>query len=154
MVAVVWPSLGAPPTPPRLLPQQLRQRFVAQPAAGRDGVGIMILPSVRRFLAERAGHSHLRHHGGAAARAQGAIGKQDTGTVARRLDRRIHPGGAGADDQHVGVDVSRFGGHGVVWVANAAASFAANCRSISFALERSTGWPSLPSLPAKAASTS
>src|SRR4029077_6488268 len=45
-------------------------------------------------------------------------------------------------------------GAGVVCGANAAARRAANCRSLSFALERSTGWPRLPSLPVSAASTS
>ena len=88
----------------RVLAQQLRQLFVAQPAAGGDGVGVMILPRVRRFLAERARHRHLRHHGGAAAADQAAIGQQHMRAVARRLDRRIHARGAGADDQHVGVD--------------------------------------------------
>jgi hypothetical protein len=40
-------------------------------------------------------------------------------------------------------------GHGALapGVAKAAASRAANCRSISFALARSTGCPRLPSLP-------
>ena len=38
--------------------------------------------------------------------------------------------------------------------ANAARSRSANCRSISLALARSTGWPRLPSLPVSAASIS
>ena len=78
--------------------------------------------------------------------------------AAGRFDRRIHARGAGADDQHIGLDGDGFGRarHGAVaaGAAKAAASRAANCRSISFALERSTGWPRLPSLPVKAASIS
>src|ERR1700730_17324798 len=113
----------------------------------------MILPSVRRFLAKRHRHSHLRHHGGAAAADQASVGEQHLRAAARRLDRRIHAGGAGADHQHVGVDLQVFCCHGGGCVVNAPARRAENGRSISLAFERSTGWPRLPSLPVRAAST-
>ena len=92
----------------RVLAQKLRQRLVAQAAAGGDGVVVMMVPVVGRFLAERGRHRHLRHHGGAAASDQAAIGEQDVRAAARRFDRGVHAGGAGADHQHVGLDGDGF----------------------------------------------
>ena len=86
--------------------QQLRQRGVAQPAAGGQRVVIVMVPVVRRLRAERDRDCHLRHHGGAAAADQAAVGEQHVSAGARGLDRREHAGGAGADHQDVG-----FGTH-------------------------------------------
>jgi hypothetical protein len=104
------------------LAKKLRQRFVAQAAAGRDRVGEMMLRVVGRLFAERDRDRHLRHHGGAAAADQAAIGEQHAGTAARRLDRRIHAGGAGANHQRVGVD-----GHGLCGHRGVLTPFASLC---------------------------
>ena len=85
------------------LAQQPRQRLVAQAAAGGERVLVVMAPVVRRLGAERDRDRHLRHHGGAAAADQAAVGEQHAGARARRLDRRIHAGGAGADHQHVSI---------------------------------------------------
>ena len=95
----------------RVFAQKPRQIFVAQSAAGGERVVQVMLPIVRRFFAKRRRHRHLRHHGGAAAADQAAVGEQHFCAAARSLDRRIHAGGAGADHQHVGVDVHGFRSH-------------------------------------------
>jgi hypothetical protein len=62
-------------------------------------------PVVGDFLAERHRHRHLRHDGRPAAADQAAIDQEDTAARPRRLDRGIHAGRAGADHQHVGVNL-------------------------------------------------
>ncbi len=90
------------------LAKEPRQPLVAQPAPCLERVVVMVAPMVRRLGAERHGDRHLRHHGGAAAPDQAAIGQEDARAGARRLDRRMHAGAARSDDQDVGLDV-----HGV-----------------------------------------
>jgi hypothetical protein len=77
----------------------------------------MMAPVVGRLLAERCRDRHLRHHGGAAASDQAAVGEQDFAAVTRRLDRRIHAGAARSDHEHVGLDMHGLD-HGVaLWAA-------------------------------------
>ena len=59
--------------------------------------------------AERDRDRHLRHHGGAAAADQAAVGEQHLRAGARRLDRRIHAGAARSDHEHVGLDMHGAG---------------------------------------------
>ena len=59
------------------LAQQAGEALVAQAAAGLDGVVQMMAPVVGRLFAERHRDRHLRHHGGAAASDQAAVGEQD-----------------------------------------------------------------------------
>ncbi len=114
------PFLRAQPTPQRieladavrrLVAEEPRQRLVAQATAGGDGVRVMGARIVGHLFAERHGNRHLRHYGGAAAPDQASIGKEHAGAAARRFDRGIHARGAGADDQHIGVDADRFSRH-------------------------------------------
>jgi hypothetical protein len=66
---------------------------------------------IRDFRAERHCNRHLRHHRRAAAADQAAVKQQHPALGARRLDRRIHPGGAGANHQHIGFGVHHFATH-------------------------------------------
>ena len=93
------------------LAQQARQALVAQPAAGVERVVVVVAPVVGRLRAERHRDRHLRHHGGAAAADQAAVGEQDAAAGARGLDRRIHAGAARSDDQHVGLDMHGVSAH-------------------------------------------
>ena len=114
------PFLRAQPTPQAIhladargafLAEQPRQRLVAEPAAGGQRVLVVMAPVVRRLGAERHRDRHLRHHGRAAAADQAAVDQQHAAAGARRLDRGIHAGRAGADHQHIGFDLHRLG-HG------------------------------------------
>ena len=71
----------------------------------------MISPVIGGFGAERDGDGHLRHHCGAPAADQAAVGQQHLTTAARRLNRRVHAGRAGSDHQNVGFGTHRFLGH-------------------------------------------
>jgi hypothetical protein len=51
--------------------------------------------------AEGNGNRHLRHHRGAAAADQAAVGEQNLAAAARRLDRRIHPGSARSSEDEI-----------------------------------------------------
>ena len=93
------------------LAQQARQVGVAQAAAGLERVVVVVTPMIGRLGAERDGDRHLRHHGGAAAADQAAVGEQHVAAAARRLDRGVHAGGAGADHQDVRFRTHRFGSH-------------------------------------------
>ncbi len=93
------------------LAQQLRQPFVAEPAAGLQGVAQMVTPVIGRLLAQRDRDGHLRHHGGAAAPDQAAVEQEHRGAAPRRLDGRIHAGAARSNDQDVGFDVHGLCGH-------------------------------------------
>ncbi len=91
------------------LAEQPRQRLVAQPAAGGQRVLIVVRPVVGRLVAQRHGDRHLRHHGGAAAADQAAVDQEHVAAGARRLDRGVHARRAGADHQHVGLDLHGLG---------------------------------------------
>ena len=93
------------------LAQQACEALVAQAAAGVERVVVVIAPVVRRLRAERDRDRHLRHHGGAAAADQAAVGEQHAAAGARGLDRRIHAGAARSDDQHVGFDMRGASAH-------------------------------------------
>jgi hypothetical protein len=95
----------------RVLAQKLRQRRAAEPTSGGDRIAIVIGPVVRRLRAERDGDRHLRHHGRAATPDQAAVDEHDRRAGARRLDRCIHAGRAGADHQHVGRRLHGLAGH-------------------------------------------
>ena len=94
-----------------LLAEQPRQRLVAEAAAGGQRVLEVIAPMVRRLGAERDGNRHLRHHGGAAAADQASVDQQHLTAGAGGLDRGVHPGRAGADHQHIGLQLNRLGRH-------------------------------------------
>jgi hypothetical protein len=79
----------------------MRQRLVAQPTAGLEGVLIVMTPVVGRLGAECDCHRHLSHYGRTAAADQAAIGEQHVAPGASRLDRRIHAGSAGTDHKHI-----------------------------------------------------
>ena len=104
------------------LAQEARQPLVAQPAAGFERVVVVVAPVVGRLLAERDRHRHLRHHGGAAAPDQAAVGHEHRGAGARRLDRRIHAGAARSDDQDVGLDMHGVRAHAGI-IASAVQAF-------------------------------
>jgi hypothetical protein len=94
-----------------ILTQQLRKWFVAQSAAGRECVRAVIAPVVGSLGAERDGDGHLRHHRGATAANQAAVGENHLTTAARRFNRRVHAGSAGSDHQNVRSRTHRFLGH-------------------------------------------
>ena len=60
-----------------LLAQEACEALVAQAAARFERVIVVKAPVVRRLRTERHGDGHLRHHGGAAAADQAAVGEQD-----------------------------------------------------------------------------
>ena len=95
-----------------LLAQKARQFGVAQSAPGLERVVVMMRPVIGRLGAERNRDRHLRHHGGAAAPDQAAVGEQHVAAGARGLDRGIQAGGAGADHQDVGFGAHRIVRHG------------------------------------------
>ena len=84
-----------------VLAQQPRQRRIAQAAAGRQGIGQMVLPVIGALFAQRNGDGHLRHHRGSAAADQAAVDQVHAAAVARRGDGGIHAGAARADYQHI-----------------------------------------------------
>jgi hypothetical protein len=94
-----------------LLAQEACEALVAQAAARFERVIVMKAPVVRRLRTECHGDGHLRHHGGAAAADQAAVGEQDTAASARGFDRRIHAGAARSDDQDVGFDMPGSSAH-------------------------------------------
>jgi len=68
-------------------------------------------PVVGAFLAERRRHRHLRHHRGAAAPDQALVCEQYLpGAGPRRADCGVHPGAAGAGDQHIALEVGHAPG--------------------------------------------
>ena len=101
------PGIHLPDAGRAFLAKQARQRLVAEPAAGGERVLIVMAPVVGRLGAERHRDRHLRHHGRAAAADQAAVDQEHAAAGARRLDRGIHAGRAGADHQHVGFDLHR-----------------------------------------------
>ena len=93
------------------LAQEACEALVAQAAARFERVVVVKAPVVRRLRTERDGDGHLRHHGGAAAADQAAVGEQHAAAGARGLDRRIHAGAARSDDQDVGFDMRGGSAH-------------------------------------------
>jgi hypothetical protein len=61
--------------------------------------------------AKRDSDGHLRHHGGATATDQTAVGKKHPTAATRCLNRRVHAGSARSDHQNVGCGMHRFLGH-------------------------------------------
>jgi len=107
-----------------LLAEQAREAGVAEAAAGLQRVVVVVRPVIRCFRAERDGDRHLRHHRGAAAADQAAVGEQHRAARARRLDRRIHACGTGADHQDIGLCAHRLAVHGCSVKFQTAASLA------------------------------
>ena len=81
---------------------QRGKRFVAQAAAGLQRVFKMQFDGVRFLFAQGDGDGHLRHDRRAAAADLAFVEQQHRCARARRGDGRVHPGAAGADDQHIG----------------------------------------------------
>ena len=116
--AAMWPSLRAQPTPHASIsrmqsgPSSHSSRDSGSSHSPRPAVSvssIMMAPVVGRLGAERDRDRHLRHHGRAAAADQAAVDQQHAAAGARRLDRGVHAGRAGADHQHIGFDLHRLG---------------------------------------------
>jgi hypothetical protein len=84
-----------------ILTQQLRKWFVAQSAAGRECVRAVIAPVVGSLGAERDGDGHLRHHRGATASDQTAVGKKHMAASTRSLNGRVHSCSAGTNNQDI-----------------------------------------------------
>jgi len=70
---------------------------------------------IGRLLGERCCDRHLSHHGGAAAADQAALGENHGRAGARGFERSVHACGAGADHQHVGLQMHRLVDGGVVF---------------------------------------
>ena len=105
------PRVHLPDALRAFLAQQPRQPLVAEPATGRKRVVIVVAPVVGRLGPERGRNRHLRHHGGAAAADQAALGEHDVYPRARGRDRRIHAGASRPDDQDIGLNMHGFMAH-------------------------------------------
>ena len=84
-----------------VLAKQPRKLFVAQAAAGLQRIFEMQLDRIRFLPPKRDGDGHLRHDRRAAAADLALVDEKHRGAIARRGDRRIHAGAAGADYQYI-----------------------------------------------------
>ena len=120
-----------------------RHRADAKPVGvGRDA-GILALDLAQADELFRIEHAGLHH-------------QHQRGAAGDRAHRSGRPGSSSLIAAASEVGSARS--NGIIYppartCANAARSRAANCFSMSLALERSTGWPMLPSLPASVDST-
>jgi hypothetical protein len=88
-----------------VLAQQCGEALVAKTASGGERIGQVMLPMIRRLLAQRCGDRHLRHDRGAAAPNQAAVRQNHRRTGPRGFKSRVHAGAAGTDHQDVGLDM-------------------------------------------------
>ncbi len=97
-----FPAVHFTQPPGSILAQQCGHALVAEPASGRERVGQMIFPVIRRLFAERRGDRHLRHDGGAAAPDQAAVRQHDRSSGFRGFEGRVHAGATGTDHEDIG----------------------------------------------------
>src|SRR5262249_38023398 len=114
------PVFARPPGPPALHfenavraepAQRLGQLRIADGASGLERVLQVKRPVVRFFLADRGRDGHLRHDSRATTAYEVLVEQEDGTTFSRCRDGRIHPGSAGAYDEHVAGEVA----HGAGW---------------------------------------
>src|SRR5581483_10703329 len=122
---------------------QRRHRADAQPAAARRDAGVPALDAAQADELLRPEHAGLHHQHQSGAAGEGTHGRIIRVEQLDRLMKRFRFGEIERD-------------HVILYDA-AVASFSRsrleNSFSMSLALERNTGWPMLPSLPASVAST-